>query len=76
MMYSGGSQTVLGEHLCSAKYTVVFRQWTRGMAIFSKSPPSISQKIKLIDNTLGVEGVVRGLEGIHLADTCILTRLE
>jgi hypothetical protein len=25
---------------------------------------------------LGVEGVVRGLEGIHLADRCILTKLE
>jgi hypothetical protein len=25
---------------------------------------------------LGVEGVVRGLESIHLADRCILTRLE
>jgi hypothetical protein len=24
----------------------------------------------------GVEGAVRGLEGTHLADTCILTRLE
>jgi hypothetical protein len=24
----------------------------------------------------GVEGVARGLEGVHLADTCILTRLE
>jgi hypothetical protein len=24
----------------------------------------------------GVEGVVRGLEGTHLADTCILTKLE
>jgi len=25
---------------------------------------------------MGVEGVVRGLEGIHLADRCILTKLE
>jgi hypothetical protein len=25
---------------------------------------------------VGVEGVVRGLEGIHLADRCILTKLE
>jgi len=25
---------------------------------------------------MGVEGAVRGLEGIHLADRCILTRLE
>jgi hypothetical protein len=24
----------------------------------------------------GVEGVVRGLEGTHLADRCILTKLE
>jgi hypothetical protein len=24
----------------------------------------------------GVEGVVRGLEGTHLADSCILTKLE
>jgi hypothetical protein len=24
----------------------------------------------------GVEGVVCGLEGVHLADICILTRLE
>jgi hypothetical protein len=24
----------------------------------------------------GVEGVVRGLEGTHLADRCILTELE
>jgi hypothetical protein len=24
----------------------------------------------------GVEGVVRGLEGVHLADSCILTELE
>jgi hypothetical protein len=25
---------------------------------------------------MGVEGVVRGLEGVHLADRCILTKLE
>jgi hypothetical protein len=25
---------------------------------------------------LGVEGVVRGLEGLHLADRCLLTKLE
>jgi hypothetical protein len=25
---------------------------------------------------VGVEGVVRGLEGTHLADRCILTKLE
>jgi hypothetical protein len=25
---------------------------------------------------VGVEGVVCGLEGIHLADRCILTKLE
>jgi hypothetical protein len=25
---------------------------------------------------MGIEGVVRGLEGIHLADRCILTKLE
>jgi hypothetical protein len=25
---------------------------------------------------LGVEGVVRGIEGIHLADRCVLTKLE
>jgi hypothetical protein len=24
----------------------------------------------------GVEGVIRGLEGLHLADRCILTKLE
>jgi hypothetical protein len=24
----------------------------------------------------GVQGIVRGLEGIHLADRCILTRFE
>jgi hypothetical protein len=24
----------------------------------------------------GVEGAVRGLEGTHLADSCILTRLQ
>jgi hypothetical protein len=24
----------------------------------------------------GVEGVVRGLEGTHLADSCLLTELE
>jgi hypothetical protein len=27
-------------------------------------------------NHSGVEGVVRGLEAIHLADRCILTKLE
>jgi hypothetical protein len=26
--------------------------------------------------TMGVEGVVRGLEGTHPADSCILTKLE
>jgi hypothetical protein len=25
---------------------------------------------------MGVKGVARGLEGVHLADTCILTKLE
>jgi hypothetical protein len=25
---------------------------------------------------MGVEGIVRGLEGTHLADRCILTKLE
>jgi hypothetical protein len=28
------------------------------------------------DVSSGVEGVVRGLEGIHLVDRCVLTRLE
>jgi hypothetical protein len=29
-----------------------------------------------LEKTRGVEGVVRGLEGIHLVDGCILTELE
>jgi hypothetical protein len=31
-------------------------------------------KVEVI--TGGVEGVVRGIEGIYLADRCVLTRLE
>jgi hypothetical protein len=33
-------------------------------------------QIGLSIKLLGVEGVVRGLEGTHLADRCILTKLE
>jgi hypothetical protein len=33
-------------------------------------------KLRYLNELKGVEGVVRGLEGTHLADRCILTKLE
>jgi hypothetical protein len=30
----------------------------------------------VLSSSCGVEGAVRGLEGTHLADSCILTELE
>jgi hypothetical protein len=36
----------------------------------------LNDKICEVMKYRGVEGAVRGLKGIHLADTCILTKLE
>jgi hypothetical protein len=39
-----------------------------------RDPPSLS--FQTLTVLMGVKEVVRGLEGIHLADSCILTRLQ
>jgi hypothetical protein len=39
----------------------------------NKSAPSRYYSVFIYE---GVEGVVRGLEGIHLADRCVLTKLQ
>jgi hypothetical protein len=35
-----------------------------------------SSDLKQVDIDGGIEGLVRGLEGVHLADRIILTKLE
>jgi hypothetical protein len=46
--------------------------WTRNLI---ENAVCIPKKIYLGARS-GVEGVVRGLEGMHLADRCVLTKLQ
>jgi hypothetical protein len=54
----------------SKEMTVLLLEFVK--CVWTKS----QQEMLYLSYRWGVEGVARGLEGVHLADTCILTKLE